>query len=64
MKTRAGKIFANGIVLSVTALIMRTIGVGFNVYVSGKIGAAGMGLLTLIMSIYSLAVTFSVSGVS
>lgn len=64
MKTRAGKIFASGMVLSVTALIMRTIGVGFNVYVSGKIGAAGMGLLTLIMSVYSLAVTFSVSGVS
>ncbi len=64
MKTSAREIFVGGIVLSASALIMRTVGVAFNVYVSGKIGAAGMGLLTLIMSVYSLAVTFAVSGIS
>lgn len=64
MNTGANKIFKGGVVLSITALAVRTVGVGFNVYVSGKIGAAGMGLLTLVMSICSLGVTFAVSGVS
>lgn len=64
MKTSAREIFTGGIILSLTALIMRSVSVAFNVYVSGKIGAAGMGLLTLIMSVYSLAVTFAVSGIS
>ncbi|MBQ7822315.1 MAG: polysaccharide biosynthesis C-terminal domain-containing protein [Clostridia bacterium] len=63
-KAHAREIFISGVVLSATALIMRTVGVAFNVYVSGKIGAAGMGLLSLIMSVYSLSVTFSVSGIS
>lgn len=64
MKTNAREIFVGGIVLSASALIMRSVSVAFNVYVSGKIGAAGMGLLSLIMSVYSLAVTFAVSGIS
>ncbi len=64
MKTRAKEIFRGGIVLSAAAFVMRTIAVSFNVYVSDKIGAAGMGLLALIMSVYSFVVTFSVSGVS
>lgn len=64
MKTVAKRLFKGGIVLSVTALLIRTIGVGANVYISSRIGAAGMGLLTLIMSVYSFAVTFAVSGVA
>lgn len=64
MKTGAKRLFKGGIVLSATALLIRTVGVAFNVYISSRIGAAGMGLLTLIMSIYSFAVTFSVSGVA
>ncbi len=63
-RERAREIFMGGALLSVTALVMRTVGVSFNVYVSGRIGAAGMGLLSLIMSVYSLAVTFAVSGIS
>lgn len=63
-RANAKEIFIGGVVLSATALIMRTVGVAFNVYVSGRIGAAGMGLLSLIMSVYSLAVTFAVSGIS
>ncbi len=64
MESSAKKLFSGGLLLSLAALLMRTIGVGFNVYVTGKIGAAGMGLLSLIMSVYSLSVTFAVSGIS
>ncbi|MBQ4137842.1 MAG: polysaccharide biosynthesis C-terminal domain-containing protein [Clostridia bacterium] len=63
-KPSAREIFTGGALLSLTALVMRTIGVGFNVYISDKIGAGGMGLLSLIMSVYSLSVTFAVSGIS
>ena len=64
MESSAKKLFSGGLLLSLAALLMRTIGVGFNVYVTNKIGAAGMGLLSLIMSVYSLSVTFAVSGIS
>ncbi len=54
----------NGISLSVSALVMRTVSVAFGAYLSGRIGAEGMGLYSLIMSIYTFAVTFSTSGIS
>lgn len=43
---------------------MRAVGVAFNVYLSAKIGAAGMGLYSLIMSVYTFAVTFATSGIN
>lgn len=46
------------------ALLMRTIGVSFNVYVSGRIGAEAMGLYTLLGSVYSFALTFACSGIN
>ena len=61
---RAREVFVGGVILSISAFVMRAVSVGFNVYVSDKIGAAGMGLLTLVMSVYSLALTFAVSGIS
>ncbi len=54
----------NGIILTVSSLLMRWLGVWFNAYISNKIGAEGMGLYTLVMSIYSLAVTASIFGMS
>ena len=54
----------NGLLLSCAALFMRGVSVGFNVYISGKIGAQGMGLLTLCLGIYGFGITFATSGVS
>ena len=45
----------------VFGILMRTVGVSFSVYVSNKIGAAGMGLYELIMSVYGLSVTLACS---
>lgn len=56
--------FLNAVLLTATSLLMRTVGVGFGVYLSNKIGASGMGLYQLIMSVYTLAVTLATSGVS
>ena len=54
----------NGIVLTAVSLIIRFVMVWFNAYISKKIGAEGMGLYTLVMSVYSLATTISISGMS
>lgn len=43
---------------------MRSVAVAFNVYVTGKVGAEGMGVLSLISSAYGFAVTFATSGIS
>lgn len=60
---RAQKFLLNTLILTGSTLLIRTIGVSFNVYLSNKIGAAGIGLYSLILSVYTLAVTFASSGV-
>ena len=49
--------------MTATALLLRTIGMFFRVYMSNKIGAEGMGLYQLIFSIYVLGSTFATSGI-
>lgn len=53
----------NAFILTVTSLILRTIGIFFRIYMAGKIGAEGMGLYQLIYSIYVLAATFASAGI-
>lgn len=43
---------------------MRFVSLGFNVYITGKIGAEGIGLYSLIMSVGGFAVTLATSGVN
>ncbi|MCL2580154.1 MAG: polysaccharide biosynthesis protein [Oscillospiraceae bacterium] len=52
------------LMLSASALFVRTIGFGFRVYLSNQMGAEGMGLFSLIMSVYTLSVTVATSGIS
>ena len=54
----------NGILLTVTSLLMRTIGLSFNVYISNKIGTEAVGIYQLIMSVYSFAITLACSGIN
>lgn len=54
----------DGLLLTATALIMRTVGVAFNAYISDKMGESGMGLFSLVMSVYTFAVTFATSGIN
>jgi stage V sporulation protein B len=60
---RVKVIFVNMVILTGTSLLLRTIGVLFQVYLSNKIGPAGVGLFQLIISIYFLAITLASSGV-
>ena len=54
----------NTAILTVTSLLLRTVGIVFRMYLSGQIGSEGMGLYQLIISIYVLASTFATSGIS
>lgn len=56
--------FKNALYLTITELLLRTAGVFFGAYISGKMGGSGMGLFSLIMSVYSFAVTFASSGIN
>lgn len=53
----------NTTVLTLSGFLMRTIAVSFNVYLTNRIGSAGIGLFQLIMSVYALAVTFASAGI-
>lgn len=58
------KFFLNAIILCAVSLLMRTIGVSFNVYVSNRAGAEAMGLYSLLSGIYGFAMTFATSGIN
>lgn len=45
------------------AFLMRIIGLGFQIFISNSIGAEGVGLFQLIMSVNALAITVATSGV-
>ncbi|MBR5516152.1 MAG: polysaccharide biosynthesis protein [Clostridia bacterium] len=61
---RSKAIFYNLILLTFVTLGMRFVSLGFNVYITGKLGAQGVGLYSLIMSVGGFAVTFATSGVN
>lgn len=52
----------NTIIMTAVNLIMRSVSVGFNAYLTSRIGSQGIGLFQLVMTVYSLAVTFSCAG--
>jgi len=54
---------ANGLLLTAVSLIMRSVAVSFQVYLSNKIGAAAMGLFTLISTVYGFSITVATSGI-
>ncbi|MBQ3226023.1 MAG: polysaccharide biosynthesis C-terminal domain-containing protein [Clostridia bacterium] len=60
---KAKKILFHTLILTLTSLIMRTVGVSFHVFISNRIGAGGLGLFGLIMSVYTFAVTLAISGI-
>ena len=60
---RLKKFLVNGSILTLTSLLLRAIGVSFNVYISNLVGAEAMGLFTLISTVYALALTLATSGV-
>ena len=57
------KFLINGLLLTLVGIVMRAVALFLGAYVSGIIGAEGIGLQSLIGTVYSLAVTLATSGV-
>ena len=62
MKTKR-QYLCNALLLTAVTLLMRTVSVSFNVYVSNRVGAEAMGLLSLVSGVYGFAVTLATSGI-
>ena len=56
-------IFYSALMLTGVNLLLRFAGTSFQVFLSGRIGAAGIGLLQLVMSVGSLAMVAGIGGI-
>ena len=56
-------IFYSALMLTGVNLLLRAVSTSFQVYLSGRIGAAGIGLLQLVLSVGSLAMVAGMAGV-
>ncbi len=56
-------IFYSALLLTGVNLLLRLVGTSFQVYISGRIGAAGVGLLQLVMSVGSMALVAGMAGI-
>lgn len=59
-----GRFVINGTLMTFVSLLLRFVSVSFNVYISNIIGAEGLGLFTLISTVYSFALTIATSGIN
>ena len=55
--------FYSAILLTAVNLLLRFVGTSFQVYLSGRIGAEGIGLLQLVMSVGSMALVAGMAGI-
>lgn len=58
------KFLINGLIMTLTSLVLRCIAMFFNSYISQKIGTEALGLYGLVMSVYSFAITIALSGIN
>ena len=57
------RLLKNTALLSGSTLLMSLIGVAFQAWLAGRIGAAGIGLVQLVGSVTALGATFAISGI-
>ena len=56
-------IFYSALLLTCVNLLLRLVGTSFQVYLSGRIGAEGIGLLQLVLSVGSMALVAGMAGI-
>ena len=64
MASRTRRFFLNSLSLCLSALIMRGVGVAFNIYVSSRAGTVTMGLYSLSFGAYGFFVTLACFGIN
>lgn len=57
------KLIVGTLVLTAATTIVRIVGMAFRIYLANMLGAVGMGLYQLILSVYFLMVTLATSGI-
>lgn len=62
IKIKKKQFIRNGFILTVTSLLIRIISMSFRIYLSDKIGAEGIGLYQLILTVYLFFSTITTSG--
>ena len=60
----AKRFFKSGILLTLVGLAMRSVAMFFGAFISRSVGAEGVGIYTMIMTLYTFAVTMATSGIS
>lgn len=60
---KGNTMFHRALLLTGANLALRAVSMGFQVYLSGRMGAAGVGLLQLAMSVCTLAMTAAMAGI-
>ncbi len=61
--SRKMPIFYSALMLTGVNLLLRLVSTSFQVYISAKIGAAGVGLLQLVLSVGALSMTAGIAGI-
>ena len=56
-------IFYSALMLTGVNLLLRLVATSFQVYLSGRIGAAGIGLLQLVLSVGAMSMTAAIAGI-
>ena len=57
------KLIVNTALLTGVSIVMSCIGMAYQVWLAGRIGAAGIGLFQLVMAVSGLAATVAISGI-
>lgn len=61
--SKKSPIFYSALLLTGVNLLLRIVSTSFQVYISGQIGAAGVGLLQLVLSVGGMAMTAGIAGI-
>jgi len=57
-------VLKNGIMLTITSVLVGIINMFFSAFIARKIGSEAMGIFSLIMSVFTFAMTLAISGVN
>ncbi len=63
-QSRARVFIYNSLLLTLSAVLMRAVGVAYNVYISNRVGAEVMGLYSLVTNVWGFALTLATSGIN
>jgi len=63
-ESKAKVFIYNSLILTVSAILMRTVGVAYNIYISNRVGAEVMGLYSLVTNVWGFALTIATSGIN